>query len=58
MYFIRRDGGYVVRGMSFRDFMRGELPACMGEYPTMQDWDDHVSTAFPGTFENLLKCVV
>ena len=27
--------------------MRGELPACMGEYPTMQDWDDHVSTAFP-----------
>ena len=48
MYFIRRDGAYIdCAGLSFRDFMKGELPARMGEYPTLQDWDDHVSTAFP-----------
>jgi glutamate--cysteine ligase len=27
--------------------MRGELPVLMGEYPTLDDWIDHVSTAFP-----------
>ena len=48
MYFVRRNGKYIdASGLSFRDFMRGELPVLMGEYPTLDDWIDHVSTAFP-----------
>ncbi len=48
MYFVRRDGQYIdAAGQSFRDFLKGELPALPGEKPTMDDWDDHLSTAFP-----------
>jgi glutamate--cysteine ligase len=48
MYFVYRDGGYIdAAGQSFRDFLRGELPALPGEKPTMSDWSDHLSTAFP-----------
>jgi len=48
MYLVRRDGGYVdCAGMSFRDFMAGRLPALPGERPTMADWEDHLTTAFP-----------
>ena len=48
MYFVRRDGRYInAAGQSFRDFLRGQLPALPGEYPTMADWEDHLTTAFP-----------
>ncbi len=48
MYFVRRDGQYIdAAGQSFRDFMNGALPALPGEKPTMEDWEDHLSTAFP-----------
>jgi glutamate--cysteine ligase len=48
MYFVFRDGKYIdAAGQSFRDFMRGELPALPGELPTESDWQDHLSTAFP-----------
>jgi glutamate--cysteine ligase len=48
MYFVYRDGKYVdALGMSFRDFMRGELPALPGEVPTLSDWADHLTTLFP-----------
>ncbi len=48
MYFVYRNGGYInAAGMSFRDFLRGELPALPGEKPTVSDWNDHLSTAFP-----------
>lgn len=48
MYFVYRDGGYIdAAGQSFRDFLNGELPALPGERPTMSDWSDHLSTAFP-----------
>ncbi len=48
MYFIYRDGKYIdASGQSFRDFMAGELPARPGEKPTMGDWTDHLTTAFP-----------
>lgn len=48
MYFIRRDGTYLnCAGMSFRDFMAGELPARPGDKPTLDDFDDHMSTIFP-----------
>ena len=48
MYFVYRDGRYIdVSGQSFRDFMAGKLPALPGERPTMSDWADHLTTAFP-----------
>ena len=48
MYFVRRDGRYLdVAGHSFRDFMAGRLPGLGGEIPTLADWEDHLSTAFP-----------
>ena len=48
MYFVYRDGRYLdVAGLSFRDFMRGELAALPGEKPRLSDWTDHLSTAFP-----------
>ncbi len=48
MYFVFRDGKYIdAAGQSFRDFLRGELPALPGERPRASDWIDHLSTAFP-----------
>ena len=48
MYFVYRDGAYLdASGQSFRDFMKGELPALPGEIPTTSDWADHMSTLFP-----------
>jgi glutamate--cysteine ligase len=48
MYFVFRDGRYVdVAGRSFRDFLAGKLPELPGEKPTLSDWTDHLSTAFP-----------
>lgn len=48
MYFVFRDGKYIdAAGLSFRDFLKAELPALPGELPRMSDWQDHLSTAFP-----------
>ncbi len=48
MYFVFRDGKYVnAAGLSFRDFMKGELSVLPGEKPLLSDWVDHLSTAFP-----------
>ncbi len=48
MYFVYRDGRYIdAAGLSFRDFLNGELSVLPGEKPTMDDWNDHLSTAFP-----------
>ena len=48
MYFVFREGEYVdAAGQSFRDFLEGKLPALPGEKPTIADWTDHLSTAFP-----------
>jgi glutamate--cysteine ligase len=48
MYFVYRDGKYVdVAGRSFRAFLEGKLPELPGEMPTLSDWTDHLSTAFP-----------
>ncbi len=48
MYFVYRDGEYIdALGQSFRDFLKGELPALLGEKPTLSDWADHLTTAFP-----------
>ncbi len=48
MYFVRREGRYHdVAGRSFRDFLAGKLPGFEGQYPTLADWEDHLTTAFP-----------
>jgi glutamate--cysteine ligase len=48
MYFVFRDGEYVdASGQSFRDFLKGKLPALPGEIPALGDFSDHVSTVFP-----------
>jgi glutamate--cysteine ligase len=48
MYFIYREGKYIdAAGLSFRDFLKGELSVLPGEKPTLDDWTDHLSTAFP-----------
>ncbi len=48
MYFVFRDGRYIdAAGLSFRDFLDGRLSVLPGEKPTLADWTDHLSTAFP-----------
>ena len=48
MYFVERDGlMHNVAGQSFRDFLAGRLPGLPGHYPTLKDWEDHLTTAFP-----------
>jgi glutamate--cysteine ligase len=47
-YFVYRGGTYVdCAGQSFRDFLKGTLPALPGETPTLSDWADHLTTIFP-----------
>jgi glutamate--cysteine ligase len=48
MYFVFRDGKYIdASGLSFRDFLKGNLSVLPGEFPRESDWWDHLSTAFP-----------
>ncbi|MFN5703108.1 MAG: glutamate--cysteine ligase [Gammaproteobacteria bacterium] len=48
MYFAYRDKKYIdCAGRSFRDFLNGKLAPLPGELPTLADWSDHMTTAFP-----------
>jgi len=48
MYFAYRDGQYVdAAGLDFRDFLDSKLSVLPGERPRVEDWKDHLSTAFP-----------
>jgi glutamate--cysteine ligase len=48
MYFVYREGKYInAAGQSFREFLAGRLPALPGQRPTVSDWEDHLTTAFP-----------
>jgi glutamate--cysteine ligase len=48
MYFVFRGGKYIdALGQSFRDFLKGQLPALPDETPTLSDWADHLTTCFP-----------
>ena len=48
MYFVYRHGRYIdAGGLDFRDFMAGKLSVYPGHHPTIDDWKDHLSTAFP-----------
>lgn len=48
MYFVHRKGTYVdVSGQSFRDFMQGKLKGLEGDRPSLDDWENHLTTIFP-----------
>lgn len=47
MYFVYRDGYVNAAGQSFRDFLDRKLPALPGEAPTLDDWENHLTTLFP-----------
>jgi len=48
MYFVYRDGLYLdASGLSFRNFLAGQLSILPGEKPSLNDFDDHLSTIFP-----------
>lgn len=48
MYFSYRNNEYIdLSGQSFRKFMDGKLAALPGATPTLRDWSDHLTTAFP-----------
>ncbi len=48
MYFSYRDGTYIdLAGKSFKDFMAGKLKELPNTLPTLKDWADHTTTAFP-----------
>ena len=48
MYFVYRNKKYIdVSGLSFRDFMKGNLSGFPGERPKLLDWINHLSVAFP-----------
>ena len=53
MYFSYRDGAdghkqYIdLAGQSFRRFLDGKLDVLPGALPTLRDWSDHMTTAFP-----------
>ncbi|MBS0186184.1 MAG: glutamate--cysteine ligase [Proteobacteria bacterium] len=48
LYFIYREERYIpVISQTFRDFMDGNLKILPGEFPTIRDWELHISTVFP-----------
>jgi len=48
MYFVMRGDTYIdCTGGSFRDFMAGKLVQLPGEFPSIDDWEVHISTLFP-----------
>jgi glutamate--cysteine ligase len=48
MYFVYRNGKFIdCSGASFQAFMDNRLSRVPGETPTLADWKDHLSTAFP-----------
>lgn len=48
MYFAYRNKKYIdCTGMSFRDFIKGKLSPIPGQLPTLNDWENHLTTIFP-----------
>ncbi len=48
MYFVCRDGKYIdASGLSFRDFLAGQLAVLPGQQPMLSDWENHLTTVFP-----------
>ncbi|XP_022777281.1 glutamate--cysteine ligase, chloroplastic-like [Durio zibethinus] len=47
-YFVYRKKNYIdCTGMTSRDFMAGKLPCIPGELPTLNDWENCLTTIFP-----------
>ena len=47
MYFVKRGDKYIdVSGESFQDFLDGQLKNYPNQYPTLDDWTDHLTTIF------------
>nr|CRH07532.1 Glutamate--cysteine ligase, chloroplastic [Candidatus Magnetococcus massalia] len=48
MLFLLKDGEYSHGGgVPFRAYMEGKHPDMPGQYPTVKDWEVHLSTLFP-----------
>ncbi|XP_058732006.1 glutamate--cysteine ligase, chloroplastic-like isoform X1 [Vicia villosa] len=48
MYFAYRKKRYIdCTRNTFRDFMAGKLHSIPGELPTLNDWENHLTTIFP-----------
>jgi glutamate--cysteine ligase len=48
MYFVYRNGEYLdASGLSFRDFLAGQLSVLPGQQPMLSDWENHLTTVFP-----------
>ena len=48
MYFINRDGRYInFTGLTFNDFMNGDVSNEGNYFPTIDDWELHLTTIFP-----------
>lgn len=47
MYFVYRKKYIDCSGLSFRDFMKGKLSPVPGDLPTLNDWENHLTTIFP-----------
>ena len=48
MYFVKRNKKYIdCSGRSFRDFLDGRLDKLPGEFPSWEDWNDHLTVSFP-----------
>ena len=48
MYFVKRENKYInALGLSFKNFMKGELSVLPNEKPKLSDWIDHLTTIFP-----------
>jgi glutamate--cysteine ligase len=48
MYFVYRNKHYIdCSGCSFKDFLAGRLPMLPGVTPTLNDWENHLTTIFP-----------
>ncbi|GMY20161.1 glutamate--cysteine ligase, chloroplastic-like [Fagus crenata] len=48
MFCVYRREKYIdCGGMSFRDFMEGKLPNLPGEFPTLNDWENHLTEIYP-----------
>ena len=48
MYFIYRNGEYInLTGYTFEDFINGKIEVVKDFYPTIDDWELHLTTIFP-----------
>ena len=48
MYFIYRNGEYInLTGYTFDDFINGKIEEVKDFYPTIDDWELHLTTIFP-----------